>query len=356
MSHLPLTIQSPPIREGHVQGIAVDTARGFVYYSFTTLLLKTDLDGNVIGSVVHLAGHLGCITFDEAHNRVLGSLEMKHDSIGKGIISRTGWDASAEDAFYLVSFACDKIDRENMNAETDDVMTAVYLADVVSDYESIDEISARPHRYGCSGIDGTALGPLFGDPDGEEKIMIAYGIYQELDRCDNDHQVILSFDPAVIDTYGKVLNQSSPHHSGPLHAENRFFLYTGNTTWGIQNLEYDPFSKTWFVCVYEGKKPQFENFPLFFIDGRQAPARSALKGRNGEQGLLLTPAPLGIEGKQEGIRGAHFPHGSTGIAALGDGTFYISHHQSDYNTGTHATCLHRYRLDPTASDLFVEET
>ena len=44
--NLPNTILSGFWKEGHVQGIAVDTQRGFVYYSFTTILLKTDLEGN----------------------------------------------------------------------------------------------------------------------------------------------------------------------------------------------------------------------------------------------------------------------------------------------------------------------
>ena len=32
----------------HCQGIALDLARGYIYYSFTTMLVKADLDGNVI--------------------------------------------------------------------------------------------------------------------------------------------------------------------------------------------------------------------------------------------------------------------------------------------------------------------
>ena len=43
----------------HVQGIAIDRTRRCMYFSFTTSLVKTDLKGNVIGSVEHLTGHLG---------------------------------------------------------------------------------------------------------------------------------------------------------------------------------------------------------------------------------------------------------------------------------------------------------
>ena len=50
-------------KTGHLQGIAKDEKRGFLYWSFTTQLIKTDMQGNVIGSVVGLIGHLGCIAF-----------------------------------------------------------------------------------------------------------------------------------------------------------------------------------------------------------------------------------------------------------------------------------------------------
>ena len=36
---------------GHVQGIATDKKREYMYYSFTTSLVKTDMQGNIIGSV-----------------------------------------------------------------------------------------------------------------------------------------------------------------------------------------------------------------------------------------------------------------------------------------------------------------
>ena len=85
--------------EGHVQGIAIDEVGGYIYFSFTTILLKTDLTGNPVGSVCNIVGHLGCITFDPDRRRVYGSLELKHDAIGRGIVSRTGKELAEEDAF-----------------------------------------------------------------------------------------------------------------------------------------------------------------------------------------------------------------------------------------------------------------
>lgn len=327
MSHtFPHTVHSGTHHGGHVQGIAIDEARGHIYFSFTTELVKTDFSGNLIGTVKGLAGHLGCIVFDPERRRVIGSLELKHDAIGKGIVSRTGRALSDEDAFYLVAFEADAIDRTDLDAEADGIMKAVFLREVADDYNATDEISGKPHRYGCSGIDGTALGPVFGAvPDSPKKIMVAYGIYGDTERTDNDHQVILSYDTDIFDKYGQSLNQDAPHHSGPTTPEAKYFFYTGNTTYGVQNLEYDSFTRTWLTAVYAGQKPVFPNYPMFLIDGRIPPVSSALRGRGDEMGLTLTPARLG-EMTDEPTPGCRFSLGSTGIYAFGDGTYAFSVH------------------------------
>ena len=341
-------------KNGHVQGIAVDADRGHVYYCFTTILVKTDLCGQVLGTVGNLAGHMGCITIDPARRRLYGSLELKHDCIGQGIIARNGnRNPSDEDSFYLVSFDLDRIDRVGMDAEADGVMKAVYLRDVVRDYSEPDERCGLANRYGCSGIDGVGLGPVFGAPaDSRAKIMIAYGIYGQPDRSGNDHQVFLQLDPGAVDLYGQPLCQAQPHHSGPDRCEARYFLYTGNTNFGVQNLEYDPFSRRWLVAVYEGKKPEFPNYPMFFIDATVPPHDGELLGRQGERGALLTLAPGDCS--ENGITGCRFPLGQTGIWARGDGTFWFSDHLYNREKHLHSTTLVAYRLDPASPGCFVK--
>ena len=354
MNKIPTNIYSGAYKEGHVQGIAIDARRGYVYYSFTTMFLKTDLLGNPMGSVVKLAGHLGCITYDAERNAVYGSLELKHDSIGAEIIGRTGWDPSAEDSFYLVAFDCDAITRMNMNAECDNVMKAVYLSDVVRDYADTDEVSGKPHRYGCSGIDGTGLGPVFGETaDSQKKIMVAYGVYGDVDRDDNDYQVILQYDPSVFDIFGQQLNQATPHHSGPQSCEARYFFYTGNTCFGIQNLEYDAYTENWFVAVYRGKKPEFDNFNMYFIDGKISPKVSELAGRKGETGLVLSSARLGVQGKQENVYGSNFAYGQTGMASMGGGCFCFSHHGNNRETREFFTNIKKYSFDKDSDRIFL---
>ena len=58
---LPKNIYSGRWGYGHCQGIAVDAKREYMYYSFTTALVKTDMQGNLIGTCTGLLGHLGCI-------------------------------------------------------------------------------------------------------------------------------------------------------------------------------------------------------------------------------------------------------------------------------------------------------
>ena len=346
--------------EGHVQGIAIDEAGGYLYFSFTTILLKTDLAGNPVGSVCNIVGHLGCITFDPDRRRVYGSLELKHDAVGRGIVNRTGRELAEEDAFYLVSFDCDAIDRMGMDAEVTDgegksVMTALYLPDVVADYNDTDEASGALHRYGCSGIDGTAYGPVFGEaPDSKKKIMVCYGVYRDPAREDNDHQVILQYDPAMIEALGRPLTQAAPHHSG-CPCEARYFFCTGNTTYGVQNLEYDPFTRTYLVAVYEGRKESFTNYPLFFIDGDKAPVAGTLAGRGGERGLLLSaarPTPAVSE-----MGGCWFHLGQTGVYAFGDGTYAYSvqlDRREEDGRRTQASEVVLYRLDEASERVFVE--
>ena len=358
-NNFPRCIHSGYWPEGHVQGIAVDEAGGYVYFSFTTILLKTDLSGNPVGSVCNIVGHLGCITFDPHRRRVYGSLELKHDAVGRGIMSRTGKELAAEDAFYLVSFDCDAIDRMDMDAEVTDgegrsVMTALYLPRVVADYNDTDEVSGKPHRYGCSGIDGTAYGPVFGAAaDSDKKIMVCYGVYGDVTREDNDHQVILQYDPATIEELGKPLTQVAPHHSGA-PCEAKYFFYTGNTTYGVQNLEYDPHTKTYLAAVYTGRKETFTNYPLFFIDATQAPRAGELAGRNGEVGLLLAPARPTPAVSECG--GCWFGLGQTGVYAFGDGYYAYSTPLDRPEEGRRmqASRVGLYRLDGEAEKAFVE--
>lgn len=321
---LPLSIPSGLWPYGHCQGIAIDTNRQYMYYSFTTALIKTDLQGQLIGSVTGLLGHLGCIDFNDENGKLYGSLEYKNDAIGQGILKHAGVEAQLSTAFYIAIFDVEKITRTGMDACADGVMTTVYLADVVRDYEASvsNNGRTREHRWGCSGIDGLTFGNIPGTF--QRRLFAACGIYSDLERTDNDHQVIHCYDIADWDAYARPLAQNAMHCSGPDQPEHKFFVFTGNTEWGVQNLEYDEVTGHFLMAVYHGHKPQFPNYDLFIIDGSKQPVCQTLRGvEPAAEGEMLT---LLSNGTGEETPGWRFPHGSTGLCSLDDGRFYISLH------------------------------
>lgn len=299
---------------GHIQGIATDKDRKYMYYSFTTSFVKTDMQGNIVGSVNGLCGHLGCIAYNYDDGRVYGSLEYKHDAIGKPILERVSrqrnTEVDVEDGFYIVYFDVDKIDRVGMDAEKDGVMKAVFLSEVTDDF------NAEGHRYGCSGIDGITFAPIPAR-DGKRYLYVAYGIYSDLKRDDNDCQVLLRYDFEKFDEVAKPLNQKNMHRSGPEKYESKYFVYTGNTTWGVQNLEYDSENGIMLLAVYPGCKPTFPNYPMFVVDMKKAPVLNG--GRE-----YLTLSDIGVRDEATGIYGIDFPYGSTGVISLGEGKYYFS--------------------------------
>lgn len=350
---LPREIDGGKWSEGHVQGIALDRKGGYMYYSFTTVLVKTDLSGKLIGTVSGLTGHLGCISYNAEDGRVYGSIEYKHDIIGENIMKRTGRALAAENAFYVGIFDVEKIDRAGLDAERDGIMTAVYLPDVVDDFEGRGE-NGLPHRYACSGIDGTGFGPDFGAPsDSPYMLFVAYGIYGDVERGDNDNQVILKFDWREFGKYARPLTQDAPHHSGP-RCLSKYFLYTGNTNWGVQNLEYDAFLDAYLLPVYKGKKEKFRNPPMFIADRKIAPVEAPLKGIHGETGLCLTLAKYGVADEANGVFGCDFPLGQTGVYSFGDGYYYFSHNGKTKDERPLHTCVVKmYRADPKLPEIFL---
>ncbi len=324
---LPLQHTAGPWDAGHVQGIAVDQRNGYLYYSFTNLLAKYDFNGALVGTLVGWNGHLGDLDFNPDDGKVYGSLEYKKDQ-----------------AFYIAIIDVQRIDRVGVNAADNDIVRTVYLPEVVNDYTADingdgrfdgddgryrgNEASSPDHRYGCSGIDGVSFGPRFGHTGGTPLLTVAYGIYGNTERSDNDHQVLLQYDVSQWQALARPLLEAQPHHSGPAEVDGKYFVYTGNTSYGVQNLSYDPAGKRWLMGVYQGKKPDFPNYLMFAVDAQAAPVRGDLRGvaatdaRAWEQGLLLPLADAGLVDKATGIRGWQ-QKADVGLQALGGGLFYL---------------------------------
>ena len=338
MKNLPEIIRTGVYRGGHIQGIAIDKERKYIYCSFTTELVKLDMDGREIGSVSGFTGHLGCLAYCEEDGRVYASLEYKNDAIGKGVLRSLGIQDEIKNAFYIAAFDGGKINRSGMNAETDGVMTTVFLREPTEDYLCEWERGGQicKHRFGCSGIDGMTFAPV----RGEMRLLVAYGVYGDTARDDNDYQVILSYAPKDLRPYEDILRADHIHESGPASCKERFFVYTGNTNYGVQNMEYDPHTGDIFLAVYRGAKAQFPNFKMYVIDGSKEPTEATLSGMDGVRGMTLSLREEGL--CQNGIFGYNFPYGSTGMIALGDGYFYFSEDHSKNREFSSEIRLYRY--------------
>lgn len=323
---LPRKIESGPFKAGHIQGIAVDTEQKYMYYSYTTMLIKTDMQGNIVGSVTGLLGHLGDLDFNDADGRLYGSLEYKNDAIGQGILRMEKSERKLQTAFYIAIFDVDKITREGMDAEKDGIMTTVFLPTVLEDYlaEVLTAEGKQNHRLGCSGIDGVTFGPKFGKKGGKQYLTVGYGVYGDTDRSDNDYQVLLQYDVSKWAKYEKPLSQEEMHLQGPAKPAGQYFVKTGNTTYGVQNFDYDASSHSWMMAVYKGNKKHFPNYTFFAADGAARPVKQALEGVPYIKKAKVVA--LKAAGKQQGdIRGWNWGVGSTGMCSLGDGYFYLSH-------------------------------
>lgn len=285
----------------HVQGIALDKKQKSMYFSFTSAFYKTDLEGNITGSITGINGHLGALTFNQKTRKAYASLEMKNDEIGRDIADGLG-AARHDDSmsrFYIAEIDVDSVD--GLDVPFEKAITLHPVNEAAKDYLAEVEVdgSVLKHRYGCSGVDGITLGPKFGSNSKENTYLyLAYGVYSDTLRCDNDYNVLLCYDLKDL--------------SAPIH---KYFIYTGNTKYGVQNLAYDSHTGRMYMAVYKGKKSQFENFRLFAVDMSQRPYWGQLKGVPYQEG----------EVEQVDVCGAwHFKWGSTGLCPLGDGRYYIS--------------------------------
>lgn len=310
---------------GHLQGVVADDDNRYMYMSFTDRLLKVDMHtGELVGSVTGLlagsiyggGAHLGDLAFYQG--KVYGSLEYK-----------------ATEKFYIGVFDCDKITQLDMDYKTPGVMTTMYMDEVVRDYR--DDLSvgehdnaeaSMGHRFGCSGIDGVTFGPLPGDKSGKIYMTVAYGVYSNPLRNDNDYQVILAFDPEKF--AGEHFDQNNPHEVGP-ELYKKMYVYTGNTTYGVQNLEYDRVTGDYWMIVYVGKKDGMSNFPVYIVDGKTAPVEKELligdKENYGDiRGEVLELKRAGTYHAATDVWGVTVrpDKADTGFVSLGNDYFYIA--------------------------------
>lgn len=284
----------------HIQGIALDKKEKCLYCSFTSAFFKCDLEGNVIGSVTGINGHLGAMTYEPRSKKVYASLEIKDDEIGRGVSDALGAERheKAASRFYVAEIDVCKIDR--LEVPFEEAMTLHPIEEVAKDYLDTVEVAGvrLEHKYGCSGMDGIAIAPEFGAKSKKKFLYVAYGVYGDTTRVDNDYNILLCF---------KMDDLTKPVH--------KYFVKTGNTRYGVQNMTYDADSEKLYLAVYRGSKSQYPNYSLFSLDIHQKPFLGKLENVPYEEN----------EVEQVCVSdGSHFKWGSTGLYSFGDGRWYVS--------------------------------
>ena len=284
----------------HIQGLALDKKEKCLYCSFTSAFFKCDLEGNVIGSVTGINGHLGAMTYEPKSKKVYASLEIKDDEIGRGVSDALGAERheKAASRFYVAEIDVRKIDR--LEVPFEDAMTLHPIEEVAKDYLDTVEVNGvtLEHKYGCSGMDGVAIAPGFGAKGKEKYLYVAYGVYGDTTRVDNDYNILLCF---------KMDDLAKPVH--------KYFVKTGNTRYGVQNMTYDADSERLYLAVHKGSKSQYPNYSLFSLDIHQKPFMGKLENVPYEEN----------EVEQVSVtEGSFFKWGSTGLYSFGDGRWYIS--------------------------------
>lgn len=270
-----------PLGADHVQGICVDDEGKYMYASFTNMLVKLDIEtGEIVATMTglvtgtHVNGaHLGDITY--YNGKIYGSLEYK-----------------AQERWYLAVIDTEKLTGMDTPYTTEGLMSALYLPQVVRDYtddlnagEHNNSATSMGHRYGCGGIDGITVGKLPGggyDTDGDgtadvsdtdDYIMVAQGPFGNAKRYDNEHQIIMVYDPQKITTENLLpFNEASITKEYTAEEEYRYehkmFLYVGNIIYGVQELEYDrDTGDIWIEGYGRPDGSEFPDYSRMLIDG-----------------------------------------------------------------------------------------
>lgn len=201
----------------HMQGFS--NGNGFMYWSFTDSLVKTTLGGTVKCQVEIHGGHLGDIDYHDG--KIYGSY-LKNSLPGHEWADWTG--------FKIYVFNADDLKVER-----------VLNLDICDYYKSI--TCTPDDTRGFQGIDGVAIAP---DPKtGADRLFVACALFTG-EKYKN--QIILQF------TLDGVY-------------ETEYHIPTGNTVFGIQNLDYDAENKEFWFTTYGPSQSYQPKELLYCISG-----------------------------------------------------------------------------------------
>lgn len=269
-----ITMISQSVGTGHVQGIAIDRENGFIYASISNALVKSDMNGKVVGSIYNLPGHIGDIAFNPDDGRVYAAQYVYN---GNGYISMIDGDDITEVGMEY--------------SEHKGILKSVYA------------LSA----------DGTAIGPNFGETNSDKK-------YLYITKKKGVYRQFLQYDIDELKEYETVWD--GKHTNGPEGPKQRYYVYMGTADYGIQNLEYDPYTETMICCTYGVSGDIYPKYCTYAVDMTALPEKGEINDI-GSVGAITKFAPYGTYHEATGIWGSKFNKGSHGFASLGNGYYYI---------------------------------
>ncbi|MBQ3230035.1 MAG: hypothetical protein IJB49_03355 [Clostridia bacterium] len=201
----------------HMQGFS--SGNGFMYWSFTDSLVKTTLSGTVKCQVEIHGGHLG--DCDYYNGKIYASY------LGRALPGHA-WE-------YWTGFMIYVFDADDLQ------IVDIINLDICDYYKSI---TCTPEdTRGFQGIDGVCFAP---DPiSGEMRMFVACALYTGEKYSS---QIILQFTPEGI-------------------YETEYHIPTGNTVYGIQNLDYDAENNEFWFTTYGGSQPYQPKEVLYCISG-----------------------------------------------------------------------------------------
>lgn len=272
--------------------VSVWTISWNIYFSYTDALVQVSLaTGEVTGSVGGFGAgsfgtsggaHLGCLEYYDGW--VYGSLEYK--------------DPGAK--FFVAAFDTSKITKVGMDVkEMESGVNAILLKEPTEDFRDPLNYGGTyatnnqndGHRLGCSGIDGITMGCMPGDDSGGVYMILAYGVYRGYENRYDDRYNVLQF-YKVSDFWNTTTKQPVgtqnirfTYERGlsfdyttdeVLAAADTLYVWTGNTDWGSQNIEYEWDTGDIVLYTY-GSKESWGLSSTFVVDGSKAPVMRALE-------------------------------------------------------------------------------
>lgn len=201
----------------HLQGFS--SGGGYMYWSFTDSLVKTTLNGTMRAQVQIYGGHLGDCDY---HDGKIYASYMKN--------ALPGHEWGDWEGFCIYVF--DAVDLHIID---------IYDLKICDEYKKM--AGKDGDVRGFRGIDGVTFAP---DPvTGETKMFVACAV---ITGEKYSSQIILQ-----LTTDGVY--------------ETEYYVPTGNTVFGIQNLDYDSDAHEFWFSTYGGPEPYMPKETLFCVSG-----------------------------------------------------------------------------------------